>query len=549
MNQPRFPKTGLALAITALAAGAGHVTPAQASGPVLAEFQVNSPSSTPQVQPKVAMDADGDFVVVWVSYFQDDPASSSGRGVYAQRYNAAGAAQGGEFRVNTYTTGIQANAAVAMDADGDFVVAWSGEGVGDSEGIFAQRFNATGTPQGGEFLVNAVTTGSQLNPVVATEANGDFAVGWISNAQGGGLQFDVFAKRYTAAGAAIGGEFQVNTFTTGLQAGLAIAMDADGDFVMGWQSGGTQDGDNYGIYAQRYNNAGAAVGGEFRVNTYTTGAQIGPVAAMDRDGDFIVGWQSRGQDGDDFGIYAQRYNAAGTPQGAEFQVSTYTTSTQGGTAVGMDADGDFVVSWGSFGQDGDGYGVYAQRYNAAGVARGGEQHVSTYTTSQQVGPAIALDADGDFVVAWRSEAQDLLGSTGIYAQRYQADTLTPSLTVTTSGAATNTTPVAGGPGGTYSFNAQFCNNTALTMTGLSSKTLTLTNGNNLLNRTRDAFAAPGAAAIPAGGVGTEKDLTAANGYTDLSLTNGECVTVPYQIGLTNRNQFNFTIRIRGDNGL
>ena len=104
------------------------------------------------------------------------------------------------------------------------------------------------------------------------------------------------------------------------------------------------------------------VGSEFRVNTYTTSGQRYPSVAMDSDGDFVVSWQSLGQDGSSYGIYAQRYDNAGVAQGAEFRVNTYTTSQQFYPSVAMDNDGDFVVSWQSFEQDGSNDGIYAQRY-------------------------------------------------------------------------------------------------------------------------------------------------------------------------------------------
>jgi hypothetical protein len=98
--------------------------------------------------------------------------------------------------------------------------------------------------------------------------------------------------------------FQVNTFTAGAQESPKAASDAEGDYVIAWQSGG-QDGDGNGIYAQRYSAAGAAQGSEFRVNTHTSGNQQAPAVAMDSTGDFVIAWQSDGQDGDGNGIYAQ----------------------------------------------------------------------------------------------------------------------------------------------------------------------------------------------------------------------------------------------------
>ena len=112
------------------------------------------------------------------------------------------------------------------------------------------------------------------------------------------------------------------------------------------------------------------VGSEFRVNTTTAGTQIDQSIAMDADGDFVVAWQSYGQDGSGSGIFAQRYDSAGAKEGVEFQVNSFTASHQQSPSVAMDADGDFVIAWRSNLQDGSGDGIYAQRYNAAGVAQG-----------------------------------------------------------------------------------------------------------------------------------------------------------------------------------
>ena len=166
-------------------------------------------------------------------------------------------------------------------------------------------------------------------------------------------------------------------------------MDADGDFVIAWQSSG-QDGSGYGIYAQRYNAAGVAQGSEFQVNTYTTNIQSTPSIGMDADGDFVITWQSYTQDGNRYGIYAQRYNAAGVAQGPEFPVNSFTTSDQKIPSIAMDAAGDFVITWQSYGQDGSIWGIYAQRYNAAGVAQGPEFPVNSYTTNHQFFPSIGM---------------------------------------------------------------------------------------------------------------------------------------------------------------
>ena len=150
----------------------------------------------------------------------------------------------------------------------------------------------------------------------------------------------------------------------------AVAMNAVGDFVVVWNSDGSDgsDVDDYSIQAQRYNSGGTAQGSQFQVNTYSTSGQRSPAVSLDADGDFVVTWMSYspgGTDTDNSSIQAQRYNSSGTAQGSQFQVNTYTTGGQFGTAVAMDADGDFVVTWQSWGSsetDTDRTSVQAQRY-------------------------------------------------------------------------------------------------------------------------------------------------------------------------------------------
>jgi len=119
--------------------------------------------------------------------------------------------------------------------------------------------------------------------------------------------------------------------------------------------------------------------GEFQVNTYTTNSQSGPSITALNNGGFVITWQSIGQDSDgSTGIYAQRYDASGNNVGAEFQVNTYTSDNQSSPSTTALTDGGFVVTWMSYNQDGSGYGIYAQRYDADGNTQGSEFQVNTY---------------------------------------------------------------------------------------------------------------------------------------------------------------------------
>ena len=409
------------------------------TSPVGGEFRVNTTTEGNQEtnshspyfpggpQRSVAVDSVGDFVVTWESA---GPSGSgvadqdgSGYGVYAQRYNSAGVSQGGEFRVNTTTTNDQRYSSIAMDATGDFAITWSSKGqVGDqfSYDVYAQRYNASGVAQGSEFRVNTTTTYSQQLSTVAMDPFGNFIIAWEDNGQDGS-GYGVYAQRYDSAGAAIGGEFRVNTFTTNNQRYPTVAINTTGDFVVTWTSY-TQDGSSGGVYAQRYNWGGEAQGNEFRVNTATASKQASSRVGMDAAGNFVVTWSSNSQDGSGYGVYAQRYNTSGIAQGSEFRVSGTTAGNQWRSAVAINATGDFVIAWESDDHSSD--GVFAQLYNAAGATQGGQFIVNTYITGNQGYPSVAMDKAGNFVVTWDSGQPSIVGPGqdgsyyGVYAQRY-----------------------------------------------------------------------------------------------------------------------------------
>jgi hypothetical protein len=157
-------------------------------------------------------------------------------------------------------------------------------------------------------------------------------------------------------------DFRVNTYATGTQRWVSVASDPTGNVIVAWESSG-QDGSLRGAYAQRFAASGIPAGGEFRVITYTTFDQAAPVVTADAAGNFVVTWQSNVQDGSGLGVFAQRYTAAGSPSGGEFRVNTQTSSEQSNPAVACDPAGNFVIAWQGNGQDGSGYGIFAQRFN------------------------------------------------------------------------------------------------------------------------------------------------------------------------------------------
>jgi hypothetical protein len=382
-----------------------------------AEFQVNIQTASHQRFPSVAREADGDFVVVWESYAQDGHLE----GIFGARFSSAGARLATEFQVNSYTPSRQKVPQVAADADGDFVVVWHSDGSygvtgqdGSAGGIFARRFSSTGVALASEFQVNTFTGDNQHYPSVALDADGDFVVAWHSTGDGSG--YGIFAQRFSSTGVAQAIEFQVNTYTPFSQGYPSIAAYADGDFVVAWQDR-YQDGNDVGVFARRFSSAGIPATTEFQANTYTTNQQSNAWVAVAPSGDFVITWDSVYQDASGHGVFAQRFSSAGTGVGIEFQVTTATVGNQGNPAVGVDADGDFAVTWSISSSS-----VQARRFSSAGTPLRAEFQVNIYDTGQQSYPSLGMDADGDFVIAWQDGGRDGSGY-GVFAQRFAASIL------------------------------------------------------------------------------------------------------------------------------
>jgi hypothetical protein len=326
------------------------------------EFPVNAYTTGYQVAGDVASDAAGGFVVVWTSY------QYGVQGVFGRRYDAMGA-PGPEFRVSTGTTGNIHTPDVAMDGLGNFVVVWK-----RNYEIFGQRYDSNGVAQGTEFQVNTYTTGAQEYPSVDMDGAGNFIVVWSSN--DGSPLSQVLGQRFNSAGTPVGGELAVSIPTGTHRLGsMSVAMAPDGRFVVAWTDVYPGCCFPNNVVARRFDAAGMAVGSEFTVNSSTTYVQRDPAVSSDAAGNFVVVWQSERGDGHSYGVFGQAFDASGVPAGGEFQVNTYTRNDQYAATIAASGAGTFVIAWSSgfviddfvtFGED-----IFAQRLLADLIFRNG----------------------------------------------------------------------------------------------------------------------------------------------------------------------------------
>jgi len=323
------------------------------------EFQVNTYTNLYQSKPSVASFLSGNFVVTWQSSSQD----GSGYGIFGQIFNSSKGSVGSEFQINTYTNSDQTLPAIVSINNANFLVAWESRNQdGSGLGVYGQLFNGTEAKIGNEFRINTFTNGDQDNPSVASLNNNNFVISWEGSNQDYGSSVGVFGQLINESGSKVGSEFQVNNYTRNHQGSPSVTGLDTGNFVVTWYSK-FQDGSTVSVFGQLFNESGEKIRSEFRINTFINGSQGSPSVASIKNNHFIVTWQSLDQDGSDWGVFGQLFDENCSKIGNEFPINIYTDLDQSKPAVASLQNNNFVVVWHSNGQDGSGYGIYGQIFH------------------------------------------------------------------------------------------------------------------------------------------------------------------------------------------
>lgn len=385
---------------------------------------------------QVAVNLEGATVVVW----RDESATANGE-IRARLFDINGVAVSSEILVSSDSSKTQTEPSVAIDANGNFVVVWTqGNGAdGDGKGIYGRTFDSAGNATSTEFIINSVTSEDEwlaqvaINPNTASSV--DFYVTWTRYFNLGGSN-GVQAAAFQWDGTEVIDEYDVNQTGANDQQNSSIAYSSNGTALIVWQSL-NQDGDGWGIYGQRLSATGALSGGEFRINTTTTNDQLNPDVSADGSGNFVVVWSHDVGGATGFDVVGQRIDATGSKIGGEFVVSQTTARDQTNAAVAMRADGRYVVTWQSRQQDsGPTEGIYAREFRPNGQAAGDEFLVNTTVAGDQVAPSISYAGDRA-VIVWsgNSDSSTPTDSDGVFMRLLSV--VTPRINVTQSGSQTD----------------------------------------------------------------------------------------------------------------
>ncbi len=226
-----------------------------------------------EYDPAVAMDADGNFVVTWTE-------AHAGINVKAKWFDAIGSPTHGDIYVAS-SSEPEGHSSVAMDAEGNSVVTYT-VGDGDDKNVWARAFLSNGAPDNssifnGNFGVGNTAFQEETTSSIARAADGRFAIVYQTSAN------DV-RMRYIAAGVNTAAKV-VDGVLGELERNPDIAMDANGNGVVVWSESTGE------IKARRFDNNGN-LAGDVLLIVGDASSSARPSVALTNDGNaFLVAFE------------------------------------------------------------------------------------------------------------------------------------------------------------------------------------------------------------------------------------------------------------------
>ncbi|UTW56043.1 calcium-binding protein [Kordiimonas sp. SCSIO 12610] len=365
--------------------------------PVGPAFLVHDPSASVEVFGEVITLANGNFVVAWRT-----GSGAANLELRARVFTPDGTPVTSEFAVNDTSVGLQNNLVIEALDNGGFVAAYTSAASpgddADGNSVLARIFDANGNETVPEFQVNITTAGNQQEPDIATLSDGSFVITFDAANVDSNLEAVVF-RRFAEDGTPQTGEILVNTVTNSSQQNGRVVALENGDFAIAFQDQNGTDGSvGNGVFVRVFDGDTNVGGAVTQVNTFVTGDQLNPEIVATEDGGFIVAYisilQVNTQD-----IFAQRFDASGTPIGDEFMVNEFSTLTGSVSLAAL--NGRQILTLFGANEDGSASGVFGQLLTTNQAPSGPELNAvplpENTTSGASVGTLSATDFDGDIV--------------------------------------------------------------------------------------------------------------------------------------------------------
>ncbi|MDB2384274.1 Ig-like domain-containing protein, partial [Endozoicomonas sp.] len=188
----------------------------------------------------------------------------------------------GQFKVNTYTAGLQDHPEVVGLSDGGYVIVWQGQGEGQTSnhGVFLHHYNADGSTLH-EGVVSTTTSDDQSRAQITALAGGGYVVTWSSDHDG---IYNTYGRLYDYSGEAVGDERLLTESDKNQTNDAVVALD-DGGFLVSWS-------EDFDTFAQRFDAQGSAVDEAFRLNDRKGDTQDSVQLDVLNDGRVVAVWES-----------------------------------------------------------------------------------------------------------------------------------------------------------------------------------------------------------------------------------------------------------------
>ncbi len=292
-----------------------------------------------------------------------------------------------------YLPGLQKKPLIASDKKGNFVIVWQGDDT-NSSGIFAQVYDSSGLPRSPQLQVNDTITGNQENPVLAMNNNGNFIIAWESQGQSGAGKA-LFGKKFNRDGEAFGKEFSISSDKSDNDT-FALTIDHKENIFVVFSK--RNEKWEYELIEKKYNYQGKFI--QFRVASSKNYSGFNPDIAVDNSGNTIITWQNKNNN--DFNIYTRKFDINGNHLTTETEVNNFKVNDQMKPKVSADNSGNYIITWQSYGQDDSYWGIFGQKFNKNGKPVDSEFLVNTTTSESQENASVINIGSGNFIIAWEN---------------------------------------------------------------------------------------------------------------------------------------------------
>jgi len=336
--------------------------------------QLQASNSSDELNPRIAANAQGDAVVVWL---QNNGIRAD---VWYSRYTA-GNGWGNATQLSASNAGLgNYSPQVAMNANGDAVFGWVNDTSGDYS-VWARYLPANG-PMGTAARIESATGGTG-DVKLAIDPAGNATALW-SNYDSLNNAVDLWANTYSGGSWGTGGIIE-NSAQNVYE--YSATVDSTGAVLAAWTQQVT--GYSQSVLVSRYD-AGAGWSAATTIATTTNSSAYYPQVAADADGNAMLTW---GQyDGSALNAYYS-YFVAGGSWGAPVL-----TTLGVGSEIAFDASGNALAVWGAEVSQLSRV-IKASRFTVAG-GWGSPVVLTPGATVYAQYPHFAIDAVGGAMAVW-----------------------------------------------------------------------------------------------------------------------------------------------------